>query len=167
MTSAILSLIVARARNGVIGNAGAIPWRLPTDLRRFKALTMGKPVLMGRKTWDSLPQKPLPGRANLVLTRDGAFRAAGAWTFSATPAALAAARAMTGLEICVIGGAALYGETLALADRIYLTEVDSAPVGDAFFPDIDETAFEEIARQEFQAGPRDDHAFVIRTLARK
>jgi dihydrofolate reductase len=164
---AILSLVVARGRNNVIGAEGAIPWRLSSDMRRFKAVTMGKPVLMGRKTWESFPQKPLPGRPNLVLTRDSNFRAEGAWTFSSLDAALAAARAMDGDEVCVIGGGALYGETLAIANRIYLTEVDAAPAGDAFFPPFDESAFRETGREAFVAGRRDDHAFVIRTLERR
>ena len=164
--AAILSLLVARARNGVIGQGGAIPWRLGTDMRRFKATTMGKPVIMGRRTWDSFPQRPLPGRPNLVLSRDANFRAEGAWTFSALAPALAAARAMNGAEICIIGGGVLYDETLPIADRIYLTEVDAAPQGDAFFPAFDETAFRESARESFPVGPRDAHAFVIRTLDR-
>ena len=163
---AVLSLVVARARNGVIGKDGAIPWRLSSDMRRFKTRTMGKPVVMGRKTWASFPQRPLPGRANIVLSRDPGFRPEGAWTFSALDAALAAARAMTKDEICIVGGGALYAETLPVADRIYLTEVDAAPRGDAHFPDFDEARFRETAREAFPAGPRDAHAFVIRTLER-
>ena len=166
-----LSLIVARARNGVIGREGALPWRLSSDMKRFKALTMGKPVIMGRKTWDSLPKKPLPGRKNIVLTRDKDFRAEGAWSFSDFAAALAAARAMAAAdgaeEVSVIGGAALYALTLPVADKLYLTEVDSAPQGDARFPDFDEAAFKEIAREAYPAGDKDDHAFVLRTLARR
>jgi dihydrofolate reductase len=166
-----LSLIVARAKNGVIGREGALPWRLSSDLKRFKALTMGKPVIMGRKTWDSLPKKPLPGRKNIVLTRDKDLRAEGAWSFSDFAAALAAARAMAAAdgaeEVSVIGGAALYALTLPVADKLYLTEVDSAPQGDARFPDFDEAAFKEIAREEYPAGDKDDHAFVLRTLARR
>lgn len=165
--AALLSLIVARARNGVIGRDNKIPWRLSSDMRRFKATTMGKPVVMGRKTWDSFPTKPLPGRPNLVLSRDPGFRAEGAWTFSALPTALAAARAMTQEEICIVGGGALYAETLPVADRIYLTEVDAAPEGDAFFPAFDESAFREVAREAFPAAPKDEHAFVIRTLERR
>jgi dihydrofolate reductase len=165
--SSFVSLVVARARNGVIGRDGAIPWRLSSDMARFKTTTMGKPIIMGRKTWDSFPHKPLPGRANLVLSRDGSFRAAGGWTFSALPAALAAARAMSGTEICIVGGGALYAEALPIAERIYVTEVDAAPLGDAFFPAFDETAFQETGRAAFPAGPTDEHAFVIRTLQRR
>jgi dihydrofolate reductase len=166
-----LSLIVARARNGVIGRDGALPWRLSSDMARFKARTMGKPVIMGRKTWDSFPKKPLSGRENIVLTRDKDFRCPGAWAFSDFAAAVAAARAMAAVdgvaEICVIGGAALYAETLPLADRIYLTEVDCAPQGDAQFPAFDESAFAETSREDFPAGPKDDHAFTLRTLVRR
>lgn len=166
-----LSLIVARARNGVIGRDGGLPWRLSSDLKRFKSITMGKPMLMGRKTWDSLPNKPLPGRKNIVLTRDQNFRAPGAWVFSDLAAALAAARAIAAAdgadEVNVIGGAALYAETLPLADRLYLTEVDCAPEGDAHFPAFAEAAFREAAREDFPAGPKDDHAFAVRTLERR
>ncbi|MGE3302501.1 MAG: dihydrofolate reductase [Hyphomonadaceae bacterium] len=165
--SARLSLVVARARNGVIGREGALPWRLAGDMAHFRQATMGKPVLMGRKTWDSFPKRPLPGRANLVLTRDAGFRAAGGWTFSDFPAALAAARAMTAEEVCVIGGAALYALALPLADRLYITEVDATPDGDAHFPDFDEAAFREIAREDFPADAKNDHAFALRTLARR
>ncbi|HRP12618.1 MAG TPA: dihydrofolate reductase, partial [Terricaulis sp.] len=104
-----LTLVLAIAKNGVIGRDGALPWRLSSDLKRFKAATLGKPVLMGRKTWDSLPKRPLPGRENLVLTRDANFQAEGAWVFTALAAMCAAARAMAQRsgagEICVIGGA--------------------------------------------------------------
>jgi dihydrofolate reductase len=166
-----LSLIVARAKNGVIGREGALPWRLSSDMKRFKALTMGKPVIMGRKTWDSLPKKPLPGRKNIVLTRDKDFRAEGAWSFSDFAAALAAARAMAAAdgaaEVNVIGGAALYALALPVADRLYLTEVDCAPQGDAHFPAFDDAAFNEIAREVYPAGDKDDHPFVIRTLSRR
>jgi dihydrofolate reductase len=160
-----ISLVVARGRNGVIGAHGAIPWRLSSDMKRFKAVTMGKPVVMGRKTWDSFPTKPLPGRPNIVLTRDANFRAEGALVFADFAAAMAAGAAM-GEEVCVIGGGHLYEQALPLADVIYLTEVDAAPVGDAYFPDFDEKAFRETAREDFPAGKRDDHAFVIRTLER-
>jgi dihydrofolate reductase len=160
-----ISLVVARGRNGVIGAHGAIPWRLSSDMKRFKAVTMGKPVVMGRKTWDSFPTKPLPGRPNIVLTRDADFRAEGALVFADFAAALAAAGAM-GDEVCVIGGGALYEQALPLANVLYLTEVDAAPAGDAYFPDFDEGAFRETARETFAAGKRDDHAFVIRTLER-
>ena len=166
-----LRLTVARARNGVIGRDGGLPWRVSSDLKRFKAITMGKPVLMGRKTWDSLPNKPLAGRNNIVLTRDANFHPDGAWAFSDLSAALGSARAMAQAEgvdeVCVIGGTALFAAALPQADRLYLTEVDAAPEGDAFFPAFDESQFREVSREVFPAGAKDDHAFTLRTLERR
>jgi len=164
-----LTLVVAVAKNGVIGRDGDLPWRLSSDLKRFKAATMGKPVLMGRKTWDSLPRKPLPGRQNLILTRDADFRAEAAWVYTDLAAMLAAARAMAeaaGVEgACVIGGAQLYNAVLPQADRIILTEVNLSPVGDARL-DLDLSAWREVAREAVAAGPNDDADFVVRVLER-
>src|SRR5262245_27305251 len=119
-----LTLVLAIAKNGVIGRGGGLPWRLSSDMKRFKAATMGKPVLMGRKTWESLPKRPLVGRDNLVLSRDPGFTADGAWLFTDLDTMLAAGRAMAEAagaeEMCVIGGALLYEATLPLADRIVL-----------------------------------------------
>ncbi len=130
---------------------------------------MGKPVLMGRKTWDSLPRKPLPGRANLILTRDADFKADGAFVFTDLAAMLAAARAMAEAagaeEACVIGGAQLYNAVLPQADRIILTEVNLEPEGDAHL-DLDLSTWREIAREDVAAGPDDDADFVVRTLER-
>ncbi len=169
--SIALSLVVARGRNGVIGRAGGLPWRLGSDLKHFKAVTLGKPVLMGRKTWEGLALRPLPGRPNLVLSRDGGFTAPGAWVYADLGLAIAAGRAMARLaradEVALIGGAALYAQALPLADIVRLTEVDAAPDGDAFFPPFDESAFRETARADFPAGRRDDHAFTLRTLVRR
>jgi len=165
MTAPRISLIVARAKNGVIGAGGAIPWRLSSDMQHFKRATMGKPILMGRKTWDSFPKRPLPGRANLVLTRDASFRPQGAWAYADLEALLAAGAAMAADEVCVIGGGQLYDATLPRADRLLLTELDLEPQGDAFFR-FDETAWRETAREAHAAGPKDDASFVIRTLER-
>ncbi|MBI1252707.1 MAG: dihydrofolate reductase [Alphaproteobacteria bacterium] len=166
---AALTLIVARARNGVIGKDGALPWRISSDMKLFKARTMGKPVLMGRKTWDSFPRRPLPGRPNLVLSQGKHFRADGGWVFSSLDTLLAAGRAMAqnaGVdEVCVLGGAQLYAQTLPLADRIVLTEVDLAPEGDTHFV-FDETAWREVSAERVAAGPKDDAAFVVRVLER-
>jgi dihydrofolate reductase len=169
MNSPLLILIAARGRNGVIGAAGALPWRLGSDLRQFRAATLGNPVVMGRKTWDSLG-KALPGRPNLVVSRahDDA-PAEGIWRFSDLEAALAAGRAMALKaegHVCVIGGGQLYGETIARADRLILTEVDAAPAGDAWFPAFEERDFVEVGRQSFAPGPKDDHAFTVRTFDR-
>ncbi|MGE0739850.1 MAG: dihydrofolate reductase [Hyphomonadaceae bacterium] len=164
-----LTLVVAVAKNGVIGRDGALPWRLSSDMKRFKAATMGKPVLMGRKTWESLPKRPLVGRQNLVLTRDADFTAEGAWVFTDLAAMLAAARAMAQTagadEACVIGGAQLYDAVLPQADRIVLTEVNLAPKGDARL-DLDLSRWREVNREDVAAGPNDDADFVVRVLER-
>lgn len=164
-----LTLVVAVAKNGVIGREGRLPWRLSSDMKRFKAATMGKPVLMGRKTWESLPKRPLEGRPNLVLTRDPTFAADGAWVYTSLDAMIAAGRAMASAsgaeELCVIGGAQLYVASLAYADRILLTEVDLAPEGDARL-DLDLSRWKEVSREAVPAGPKDDAGFTVRVLER-
>lgn len=164
-----LALIVAMGANRVIGANGALPWHLGTDLRRFKALTMGKPIVMGRKTWESIG-RPLPGRASIVLSQARDFLAPGGWVMGSLAAALAHARAiaahMQADEICIIGGATLYGQTLALADRLYLTEVEASPAGDVRFPDFAPGDFHEHSREIIPAGPRDAHATCYRVLDR-
>ena len=166
-----LTLVVAVAKNGVIGRDGVLPWRLKSDMARFKVATMGKPVLMGRKTWDSLFVKPLPGRRNLVLTRDASFRPKEAWAFTKLDAFLAAGRAMAeemGVdEVCVIGGALLYAETLPLADRVRLTEVALEPEGDAHFASLDAATWAESSREVVKAGAGDDADYVVRVLDRR
>jgi len=148
-----ITLIVAVAENGVIGNRGALPWRIPEDLKRFKALTMGKPIIMGRKTWDSLPKKPLPGRSNIVVTRDPKFRAPGASVAHSFDAALAEAAKEHPIEIMVIGGEAIFASALPLAHRIHLTEVMAAPEGDAFMPPLDRGEWQETTREgPFESG---------------
>ena len=144
----MISLILARADNGVIGANGALPWRLSGDMRRFKALTMGKPCIMGRKTWDSLPKKPLPGRSNIVVTRDADFAAEGAMAAHSFDEALAVARKENPGEIMVIGGAQIYAAALPLAERVYLTEVHVAAEGDTFFAPFAVGVWHEIAREE-------------------
>jgi dihydrofolate reductase len=157
------------ATNGVIGRDGGLPWRLSSDMKRFKAVTMGKPVLMGRKTWESFPKKPLPGRANLILTRDANFVAKGAWVYTDLAEMIAAGRAMAlagGVdEVCVIGGAQLYEATLPLADRIVLTEVNLAPEGDARLA-LDLKGWREVSREHVARGPNDDADFTVRVLER-
>ncbi len=132
--TAPVSLIVAASQNGVIGKDGALPWRLPEDMKRFKKLTMGHPCIMGRKTWDSLPDKPLPGRTNIVVTRNEAISPEGAEVANSFEAALEIARRENPEEIMIIGGAAIYAEALPQANRIYFTEVAGHIMGDAFFP---------------------------------
>lgn len=159
----MLSQIVAIGRNRVIGAGNALPWRLPDDLAHFKRLTLGKPVLMGRKTWESLG-RPLPGRDNLVITRNPGYHAAGARVFASIDTALAACSDAP--EIMLIGGAELYAQTLPICDRLYLTEVDAAPDGDAFFPALDPADWRETAAEPHPADARHAHTFTWRTLER-
>ena len=166
-----LCLIVAQGRNRVIGASGQLPWRLSEDLAFFKRVTMGSPILMGRKTWESLPRRPLPGRENIVLSQDWNYDAPGARVYSSFAPALNAAKAMaarTGTgKVFVIGGEAIYALALPFADRIYLTDVDAAPDGDAFFPVLKPGDWSETGTETFAAGPGNDHAFTIRSLERE
>lgn len=166
-----LVLVVARARNGVIGRNGDLPWRLRSDLQRFKQITIGKPCIMGRKTWDSLNLRPLPGRLNVVLSRDETFAAKGALVCRTFAEALGIARDQArddGVdEVCVIGGTALFASALPKAQRLYITEVDAEVEGDALFPAFDEAAFEEVASEHHGPGEKDDHAFTFRVLERR
>ena len=154
-----LTLIAALAQNRVIGRDGDLPWRLPDDLKRFKRLTVGKTVLMGRKTWDSLG-RPLPDRDNWVLSRDPAFKPAAATVFASLDQALNAGQ---GRELVVIGGAELYRQTLAVATRLELTEVQAEVDGDTFFPPIDGRDWRQTACEEHPADPR--HAWPFRFLS--
>ena len=171
MAAPILAIVVARARNGVIGRDGDLPWRLRSDLQRFKAVTVGKPCIMGRRTWESLPLKPLPGRLNLVLSRDESCEAKGAVVCTTLDEAVEIAREQAmddGIdEICVIGGTALFEAALPRARRLYLTEVEAEPEGDAVFPAFDEGAWTEVSSEAVAAGEKDDHDFVFRVLERK
>jgi dihydrofolate reductase len=162
---------VARARNGVIGKDGGLPWRLPGDLAFFKKTTMGKPVIMGRKTWDSLPVKPLPGRLNIVLSRDGSFEPHGAVVCDNFSSAVQIAREQAADdgadEVCVIGGAALFEAALPKAKRLYLTEVEAEVEGDAFFPAFDEADWREVRREHHPADEKNQYAFTIRELEKR
>ncbi|KAF0166534.1 MAG: dihydrofolate reductase [Rhodocyclaceae bacterium] len=160
MPKPLLTLIAAVARNGVIGIDNRLPWHLPADLKHFKALTLGNTVIMGRKTWESLPTsfRPLPGRRNIVVTRDGSYRAEGAVVAPSLPAAIAAAESG---EAFVIGGAELYAVALPLADRLQLTEIDAAFEGDTHFPAIDPHHWRETARETHRDEAGFDYAFVI------
>lgn len=154
-----LVFVLARADNGVIGVDGRLPWHLPADLRRFKAMTMGKPMLMGRKTFESFPS-PLPGRRHIVLTRDRGWSAPGAEVAHTPEDALALAGSG---EVAVIGGAEIFALFLARADRVELTEVHAAPAGDATVPPFN--GWREIAREAHAAdGQRPGYSFV--TLVR-
>jgi len=159
MPRPVLTLIAAVARNGVIGIDNRLPWRLPADLKHFKLLTLGHAVIMGRKTWESLPVgfRPLPGRRNIVVTRDEAYRAEGAAVATSLPAAMTAA---DGGEAFVIGGAELYAAALPLADRLQLTEIDATFEGDTWFPAIDAGQWRETRRETHHDEAGFDYAFV-------
>ena len=150
-------LIAAVAENGVIGRDNALPWRLKADLAHFKATTSGHPVLMGRKTWESLG-RPLPGRRNLVVTRDPAYSASGAEVFVSPEAALAAAGAT---KVFVIGGAEIYRQLLGRADVLMLTEVCAHVDGDARFPDFDRSQFVEKTRTPHAADADNEFPFAF------
>ncbi len=166
-----LAVVVARARNGVIGRDGGLPWRLKADLQLFKANTLGKPVIMGRKTWDSLKLRPLPGRTNIVLSRDQSFEAKDAVVCDSWSEALSIAREQAeedgAEEVCVIGGEALFALALPKARRLYLTEVEAEVDGDARFPDFNEADWIEVRRQAHAADDTNDHPFVLRVLERR
>jgi dihydrofolate reductase len=162
---------IARARNGVIGRDGTLPWRLKSDLAIFRAVTMGKPVIMGRKTWESLPRKPLIGRTNIVLSRDGSFEPRGAVVCEHFNEALAIAREQAeedgASEVCVIGGASLFELALPKARRIYLTEVDAEVEGDVVLPPIDESRWTEVRSERHEASEEDQYPFTVRVLERR
>ncbi len=156
-----VEMVVAIARNGIIGSDGDMPWRLSTDLKRFKAITLGCPVIMGRKTFQSIG-KPLPGRSNVVITRDAEFAAEGFEAVTSPDAALVLAQERAhsdGAEsVFVIGGGEIYRQMLPLADRLHVTFVDAEPEGDTRFPEIDETTWEVEHAEDVPAGPKDSAA---------
>ena len=160
----IKSLVVARARNGVIGRDNRLPWRLPGDLAYFKRVTMGHPIIMGRRTWESIG-KALPGRRNIVVSRNADYRAEGAIVVGSLAEAWRAAGDAE--EACVIGGTSLFAEALPQADRIHLTEVDADVPGDTFFPPFERGQWKE---SEVALQPRDErheHPFRIVVLERR
>jgi dihydrofolate reductase len=160
----ILSLIVAVAENGVIGRDGGLPWRLSSDLKTFRRLTMGKPIVMGRRTFQSIG-KALDGRDNIVVTRDAFFEVAGVSTCTTVSEALTLARVLATTrgvdEIMIIGGAAIYDAVLPAADRIYFTQVHAKPEGDRHFPKPDAKDWREVSREPLPKGERDDHASTL------
>lgn len=159
-----LSIIVAMDRKGVIGVNNTLPWRLSTDLKNFKTLTMGKPIVMGRKTWESIG-KPLPGRDNVVITRNRDYRAEGAVVCHSLDEALT--RFSEQPEICIIGGRDIFSAALDHADRLYLTEVDADVEGDTWFPVFDRSEWREVDRQAFAADEKNEYPFSIVTLEKK
>ncbi len=161
-------LIIAAADNNVIGRAGGLPWRLKSDLQHFRSLTMGKPVVMGRKTYVSIG-KPLPGRTNIVVSRDRSFAAPDLTVACSLAAALEAARGdalRRGSDIMVIGGADIFAQALPLATRVELTRVHMRPDGDVILPDLAEDEWREVARCDVAPGPSDDAAFTLLSYER-
>jgi dihydrofolate reductase len=159
----LISLVVAMARNQVIGRDNALPWRLPEDLKHFKAVTWGKPVLMGRRTFESIG-KPLPGRTNLVLTRDDHWQAEGTTVIHSIDEALATVSGVP--ELAGIGGAEIFRLLLPLAGRIYLTRVQADIAGDTLFPSLDYSQWKEVERREALADERNPYDMTFVTLDR-
>lgn len=166
-----LALIVAMGRNGGIGIENRLPWRIAADMKHFRAVTMGKPVIMGRRTWGSLPRKPLVGRTNIVLSRDGSFEPKGAVVCEDFGEAVSIAREQAGedgaREVCVIGGASLFELALAKAGRVYLTDVDAEVEGDVTLSPLDPAVWREVSAKAYPAGEGDDYPFTIRVLERR
>jgi len=166
----LISLIVAVAKNGVIGANGGLPWRLSSDLKTFRRLTLGKPIVMGRKTFASLG-KPLDGRDNIVVTRDPYFEAEGVSVFNTLTEALVLARALARTngsdEVMIIGGAEIYQAALPLANRIYWTAVDAEPEGDVVFPPLATSEWAQVSSEVLPRGPKDDHNAQLVIFERK
>ena len=165
-----IALVLARAENGVIGSGGGLPWHIPEELKYFKRVTMGKPLIMGRKTFQSIG-RPLPGRPNIVITRDRGYDAEGVWVVHSLEEALARGQALAAKdraeEIMVIGGAEIYNQALPMADRIYLTEVHLAPSGDAFFSLPDPQEWREASREERAATAEGGVSYSLVVLERQ
>lgn len=167
-----LALIVAMARNRVIGRDNAMPWQQPDDLRYFKRMTLGKPVIMGRKTFASIG-RPLPGRSNIVVTRNTSFAAEGIHVVHSLDAAIALGQRLLAElgqedgELMLLGGAELYAQGLPLASRLYLTELHGEPEGDARFPAIDLAAWRELSREDHDAGEGNTYAYSFVVLERR
>lgn len=159
----MIALVVAMAENGVIGNANRLPWHLPADLKHFKAVTMGKPILMGRKTYESIG-RPLPGRRNLVLTRNADFSAPGVETVRTLDEAIE--RTAAAAELMIIGGAELYRLALPRAQRIHLTRVHAPIAGDTRFPPCDWSEWREAGRGQHAADEQNVYAMTFLTLER-
>lgn len=154
-------IIVAVSQNGIIGRDGDMPWKLSTDLKRFKALSMGKPLIMGRRTFESVGSRPLPGRPHIIISRSRRFDMAGVETVVSLEEALDRGRAIardTGVdEVCVVGGGEIYAQALALADVLHVTHVDTVVDGDTSFPAIDPAIFERVEETAVAAGEKDNY----------
>lgn len=165
-----LALVVAVARNGVIGEHNGLPWKLPSELRRFREITVGHPCIMGRKTWEGIG-KPLKNRNNIVLTRGAPILVEGVVSVRTLEQAIATASACAetrgAREIMIIGGGEVYLQTLPMASRVYFTRVDMDAAGDTHFPDLDPEDWVEVAREDHAPGPGDSCSYVLTTLDRR
>jgi dihydrofolate reductase len=163
-------IVAAIGRRGELGFENRLLFRLKDDMANFRTVTRAKPIVMGRKTWDSFPKKPLPGRPNIIATRNLAFDAPGAFVYSSLPPALAAARAMAAKsgrsEVCIIGGAEIFAAGLDIATHMSLTEVEAEAEASAFFPDFDRKAWRETSLRRIEAGEGNEAPCVIRELER-
>lgn len=156
--------VVAASENGVIGREGGLPWHVSSDLKLFKEITLGKPVVMGRRTWESLPRKPLPGRRNIVITRQADFVAEGAELVHSVDEALAVCAGEA--DVSIIGGGQVYAEAMSRTDRIYLTRIHLEVDGDTFLPELKASEWHEVERRRFARGERDDAAFTLIVMDR-
>jgi len=161
----MISLVYAVSENGVIGRDGGLPWHVPSELKHFKSVTLGKPVIMGRKTWESLPRRPLPGRLNIVMTRDENFGPEGAVVAGDVNGALAFAQ--DAAEACVIGGADVFKAFMPLARRIYLTRILATVVGDVMIPTLDNGVWKEVSRSTPQRAEGDDASYEALVFERR
>lgn len=165
-----IHIVVAVASNGVIGSDGDMPWRLPTDLKRFKAVTMGKPIIMGRKTYESIG-RALPGRLNIIISRQGGYQVEGCVVVSSIETAIELAKANAlalGQDaICIIGGGQIYAETFALADTLFVTHVDGALDGDTVFPTIDDQEWCVVDEEQPPQSEKDSHGMRFLTYSRR
>ena len=159
-----VSAVVAASDNNVIGKDGGLPWHVSSDLKLFKEITMGKPVIMGRRTWESLPKQPLPGRRNIVITRNPDYAADGADVAGSIHEALAMCEGEP--EVSIIGGGQVYEQAMDRTDRIYLTRIHLTVDGDTFLPELPDNEWQEVERREFEKGERDDAAFTLVVLDR-
>ena len=165
-----VAIIAGVARNGVIGADGGIPWKIPSDMAFFKATTMGKPIVMGRKQYETVG-RPLPGRTNIVVTRQKGYQPDGVLVIDSLEAALDHAQAIAAAdkasEVMVIGGGEIYAQAMPLANRLYISHVDLAPEGDVLFPSIDPTVWRVVQEPEVQFSERDAASFRVRVYERR
>lgn len=162
-----LSIIVAVSENGVIGRDNDLPWRLPSELQLFKTLTEDSVLIMGRKTWDSLPLKPLPGRPCLVVSRGIGEDDGGVYVTSISAALHYASVKYPNKSVFIIGGSSIYAQALPIAETMYRTLVHAEVDGNVYFPEYDESAWELVGEVEHEAGPRDDHPYTTQVFSRK